>query len=134
MMKNLLVILILSILVSSTANAAVKLGVGFDQGFGVTGQFNKINAFVGEDGMSGDYIFMRNTVSKDTPLNWYLAGGAFLGWDHGLGVRLPLGLNMPFSAKWDGYVHVYPELDFDHGHDGDTEFGVDFGIGVRYKF
>ena len=133
MKKYSLVIMVTSMLIS-TAASAVKVGVGFDQGFGVTAQFENINAFVGNDGIAADYIFKRGSFNEDTPFNWYVAGGAFLGWDHGAGLRLPLGINMPFSAKWDGYFQVFPELDFDHGNNSDTNFSANAAIGVRYRF
>lgn len=133
MKKYLLVILASSMLIS-TAASAVKVGLGFDQGFGVTAQFDNINAFIGNDGIAGDYIFKRGSFSEDTPFNWYIAGGAFLGWDHGAGIRLPLGINMPFDSKWDGYFQVFPELDFDHGSRSDVKFSADLAIGVRYRF
>ena len=134
-MKKYLVVIIAScIFISTSAASAVKVGIGFDQGFGVTGQFENINAFVGNDGIAGDYIFKRGSFSEDIPFNWYAAGGVFLGWDEGVGVRLPLGVNMSFNSQWDGYIQVHPELDFDHGKLGEREFGVDLSLGVRYRF
>lgn len=134
MKKHLLVIMASSLFISSAASAAVKVGLGFDQGFGVTAQFDNINAFVGNDGIAGDYIFNRGSFNKETPFNWYVGAGAFLGWDHGAGVRLPLGINMHFDAKWDGYFQVHPELDFDHGSRSDVKLSADLAIGVRYRF
>jgi len=134
MKKTLLTLIAVSALISTHSTAAVKVGVGFDQGFGVTGQFDNINAFVGDDGIAADYIFKRGSFSENFPLNWYIGGGAFLGWDNGAGVRLPLGLNMAFNAKWDAYFQVHPELDFDHGKNSDTNFSAAAAIGVRYRF
>lgn len=134
MKKILLAIIATTMVISSTASAAVKVGLGFDQGFGVTAQFNNINAFLGDDGVAGDYIFKRGSFGEDVPVNWYIGGGAFIGWDHGVGVRLPLGLNMAFNSKWDAYFQVHPELDFDHGAASETKFGIDAGLGVRYRF
>ena len=134
-MKNkLLKLVALSALMSATAHAEVKVGAGFDQGFGVTAQYNNINVFVGDDGVAGDYIFKRGSFGEDVSLNWYIGGGGFIGWDHGAGVRVPLGINMSFNKQWDGYFQIHPELDFDHGADSDTDFGVDAAIGVRYRF
>ncbi len=134
MKKILLTLIAVSALLSTSANAAVKIGVGVDQGFGVTAQFDNINAFIGNDGVAGDYIFKRGSFGEDIPFNWYVGGGAFIGWDNGIGVRVPLGLNMAFNAKWDAYLQVHPELDFDHGAASDTKFSVDMAIGVRYRF
>lgn len=133
-MKKYLLPVIASSLLISTAASAVKVGVGFDQGIGVTGQFENMNAFVGNDGIAGDYIFKRGKFRDDLPLNWYAAGGAFLGWDNGAGVRLPLGVNMSFNSQWDGYFQVHPELDFDHGKLGEREFSIDLSLGVRFQF
>lgn len=133
MKKIFLILIAASAFVSTSANAT-KAGFGIDQGFGVTAQFEKINAFIGNDGVSGDYIFKRGSFDGDVPFNWYVGGGAFIGWDNGIGARLPLGINMNFSPKWDAYFQVHPELDFDHGSDGDIKFGIDAAIGVRYSF
>ena len=134
MKKYILLIMTFSLFVSNTAGAAVKVGLGFDQGFGVTAQFDNINAFIGNDGISGDYIFKRGSFSEETPFNWYVAGGAFLGWDHGIGIRVPLGINMNFNREWDGYFQAFPKLDFDHGSRSDVKLSADLSIGVRYRF
>ena len=134
MRKYILTLTAVAALTTTPAYSAVKVGLGFDQGFGVTAQFNNINAFIGNDGAAVDYVFKRGNFGDDVPLNWYVAGGAFLGWDHGAGVRLPLGVSMAFNSKWDAYLQVHPQLDFDHGAHSDTHFNLDAGIGVRYRF
>lgn len=133
-MKQFLSAIIASIMLLSTSANALKVGLGIDQGLGVTAQFQRINAFVGTNGIAGDYILKRGSFGEDVPFNWYVAGGAFLGWDHGAGVRLPLGLNMFFAPEWDGYFQVQPELDFDHGNNSDANFSADFSLGVRFRF
>lgn len=67
-----------SMIITTTASA-VKVGLGFDQGFGVSSPFENINAFIDNDGISGDQIFKRRSFNDDTPFNWYLVGGALLG-------------------------------------------------------
>jgi hypothetical protein len=42
-----------SMIITTTASA-VKVGLGFDQGFGVSSPFENINAFIDNDGISGD--------------------------------------------------------------------------------
>tara|TARA_B110001469_G_scaffold22838_1_gene23526 strand:+ start:8883 stop:9251 length:369 start_codon:yes stop_codon:yes gene_type:complete len=93
----------------------VKLGFGFDQGLGLAVQYENINTFLGNDGMAADYILRENAVDEGIPFNWTIAGGIFVGWHNGTGLRLPLGLNMAFNAKWDAYLQLNPALDFDYG-------------------
>jgi hypothetical protein len=122
-----------SVLLSTSANAE-KLGFGVDQGFGVVAQFDNINAFVGNDGASADFIFNRGSFSSDVPFDWYVGAGAFVGWDDGIGVRMPFGIRMNFTPKWDTFFQIHPLLDFDDGKNSDTKFSVDASIGVRYEF
>jgi hypothetical protein len=119
---------------ATTANAA-KFGFGFDQGFGVAAQFNNINAFIGNDGISGDYIFKQGSFGPDVPFNWYIGGGAFFDWDGDdeFGVRLPLGVTFPFAKKWDVFGQISPDLAY-RDKQSDFEFGVSAAIGVRYAF
>jgi len=117
-----------------SANAA-KVGVGFDQGFGVAGQFNNINAFIGNDGISGDYIFKQGAFGKDIPFNWYVGAGAYFDWSGSdeLGLRVPLGVTFPFAKKWDVYGQFSPDLDYNFDKD-DFNFGISGALGVRYSF
>ena len=48
----------------------IKLGFGFDRGFGVVGTIGKFNGFIGNDGASVDYIFNKEKLKTDesTPL------------------------------------------------------------------
>lgn len=119
---------------ATTANAA-KFGAGFDQGFGVAAQFNNINAFVGNDGVSGDYLFKQGSFGEDVPLNWYVGGGAFFDWngDNDFGVRIPLGVTFPFAKKWDIYGQVSPDLAY-RDKKSDFKFGVSAAAGIRYAF
>ncbi|WP_345316949.1 hypothetical protein [Ferrimonas gelatinilytica] len=122
----------LALMGTAAAEANVKLGFGVDQGLGVMLQFNnKVNAFVGNDGLSVDYLFVRKRLAdmEGTPLNWTLGAGGFAEWNHGFGVRVPLGLEVPFARGWDAMVFAAPAFDFD-----DTKFQLDLGIGVRYAF
>ena len=136
-MKKLLMgcICALSLLTAvSTANAA-KVGFGFDQGFGVAGQFNNINAFVGNDGVSGDYLFKEGSFEQDVPFNYYLGAGAFYKWhnDDVFGVRVPLGLTLPFAEQFDVFAQVSPTLGYKDKKD-ELRFALSAAIGVRYAF
>ena len=129
-----------SLLVATTVNAGPQVGVGVDQGFGVSAQFDNINVFIGNDGFSADYLFEQGSFSKDIPLNWYVGAGVFIDNDEGYGVRMPLGLKLYFAKNWNAYAHISPELDFDkdnHNHrndNNDVDFGLSGALGVRYSF
>lgn len=120
---------------TSSALAANKIGVAVDQGFGVTGQFDNINAFVGNDGISGDYIFKQGDFRKDIPITWYVGAGGYYNWggDDNIGARVPLGVTFPFADKWDLYGQVAPSLDLNVDKD-DLKFGLGLALGVRYAF
>lgn len=138
----------------STSPAGVKIGMGFDQGFGVTAQFaNKFNVFIGNDGVSADYILKEGDFGADVPFNWYVGVGGVIDWDnhyshwhsdgswHGedynnYAVRVPLGVSLPFAKTWDFYAHVAPALEYRNKphSDDDFRFDLDFALGLRYGF
>jgi len=127
---------------TNSSASSIKAGVAFDQGFGVTAQFNnKINAFIGNDGVSADYLLKQGAFNADFPINWYVGVGGAINWDdhdhdNSYAVRVPLGASIPFAKSWDVYGQVAPDLAFQdkHNNDDDFEFGVDVALGVRYGF
>lgn len=110
----------------------MKLGFGFDRGLGVTGSIGKLNGFVGNDGVSVDYILNRDVlnIEVDGSAFWYVAAGGYGDWDGDIGVRVPVGAELYFNEKVDAYAQIMPRLRVNH----DAKFGLDFAIGVRYKF
>lgn len=115
------------------AMKGIKLGFGFDRGFGIAGAIGKLKGFIGNDGVSVDYIFNRKAINNadiKVPVFWYVAAGGYGDWDGDLGVRLPVGVDVGFAKRLDGYAEVIPRLRVNN----DTDFGLDFGIGVRYQF
>jgi len=110
----------------------VKLGFGFDRGLGVVGTIGKLNGFIGNDGASVDYIFRKDKIktNEPTPLYWYVGGGGYGDWDGDFGVRLPVGGEIYFAKNLDAYAQIMPRLRINN----DAKFGLDFGVGVRYKF
>jgi len=128
----------------NTSALSIKAGVAFDQGFGITAQFNnKINAFIGNDGLSMDYILKKGAFNSDVPINWYVGIGGAINWDdhdndndNSYSVRIPLGASIPFAKRWDVYGQVAPDFAFKDRHDNkdDFEFGIDLALGVRYAF
>jgi len=109
-----------------------KLGFGFDRGFGITGAIGKLNGFIGNDGVSIDYIFHRNNLNVDAnvPVFWYVGVGGYGDWDGDLGIRLPVGIQVNFAKRVDGYAQIMPRFRFNNN----TDFGLDFAAGVRYLF
>lgn len=111
----------------------VKLGFGFDRGFGITGSMGKFNGFLGNDGFAVDYIFNKAAlkVDVDAPVLWYIGVGGYGDWGDGdLGVRMPVGVEVTFAERVDAYAQVIPRFRFNNNAD----FGLDVGIGVRYAF
>ncbi len=110
----------------------IKLGFGFDRGFGVVGAMGKLNGFIGNDGASVDYIFTKDTlkIEVDAPVYWYVGAGGYGDWDGDLGVRLPVGAEVYFAKNLDAYAQIMPRLRVNN----DAKFGLDIGIGVRYQF
>lgn len=135
--KRIVVGAISALLLSATAYAdKIKLGVSNDMGFGVTAQLNdQINAMVGDDGAAVDYIFRQGRYkNQNLPFTWYAATGAFVGWDHGYGVRLPLGVNLNFAQRWDAFAQLSPEIDFDPKNGDRADFDLGGALGIRYAF
>jgi hypothetical protein len=108
----------------------IKVGFGFDQGFGVTGSLGNFNGFLGNDGITIDYLFSKQKIEADAPLLWYVGGGGYITWDSDFGARVPVGLELTFAKQWDGYVQIIPGLQIVD----DTEFEFSAGVGVRYQF
>lgn len=116
----------------------IKLGFGFDRGFGIVGTIDKFNAFIGNKGIAIDYIFMKETmkVELDGSVFWYIGGGGYRDWDRDrdrdgdFGARLPVGVEWYFEKNVDVYAQLIPHMQI---YD-DFKFGLDFSIGVRYQF
>ena len=132
MQKNKIVMLAFLAILSSSAWAEenVKLGFGFDKGFGVTAQIDAINAFVGNDGLSADYIIKHGSF-EESIFSWYVGGGAFVEWNgKGHGVRMPFGAGFPVGMGWHAYGQLAPELDFESS----VDFHLTGAFGIRYAF
>lgn len=113
--------------------SGLKLGFGYDQGFGLTGQLGKFNGFIGNDGLAVDYIIVREKIEAQAPLHWYIAGGGYIDWDdkdNDFGARVPVGVDIEFTTGWDAYAQIIPKLEIVE----DFEFGLDAAVGVRYQF
>ena len=117
----------------TNAIQGVKLGFGYDMGFGVTAQLNKFNGFIGNDGLAVDYIVVKEkieNIDSTIPFQWYIAAGGFAEWDGDFGGRVPVGIEASFSTGWDVYAQIIPDLEIVD----DFKFGVGAGLGVRYQF
>ena len=137
-MKKLLTTTIAGLALTSTLlTANTSVGLVADLGIGIGAQFDdKINAFIGSSGISGDYLFINNKKMGDSPFNWYLGGGLayyFSDWGADSGdfdVRLPVGIEWDFHKEWDAFLQATPALRIGD----DVGFGIGAAIGVRYKF
>ena len=119
----------------------IKLGFGVDRGFGVVGTMGEFNGFLGNDGVAIDYIFTRKKLDEANPLYWYVGAGGFVDWDGDFGVRLPVGGEFYFAKNLDVYAQVIPRLRVNNNNNNNNnnknntaDFGLDFGMGVRYQF
>lgn len=126
---------LLALSFSTVVNAAngFKLGFGFDRGFGIVASLGEFNGFLGNDGVAVDYLFKKDKLNAEginAPMKWYVGAGGYGDWDGDLGVRLPVGLEMGFAERLDGFAQLIPRLRVNN----DADFGLDFGIGVRYQF
>lgn len=131
---------------AAESDLGIKAGIGFDQGFGVTAQFeDKVNLFIGNDGVATDYIVKRGTFDTEVPFDWYVGIGAAINWDNysseydkdynAYSVRVPLGLSYSFAKGWNVYGQAAPDLAYKNKpNDNHYQFGIDLGLGVRYAF
>lgn len=138
-MKTTALSIVCALMLLGTAQAeenalkGIKLGFGFDRGFGIVGSIGKFNGFLGDDGAAVDYLFKKDKLKAEgikAPMKWYVGAGGYGDWDGDLGVRLPVGLEMGFAERLDGFAQLIPRYRFNNN----TDFGLDFGIGVRYLF
>jgi hypothetical protein len=126
----LLSLVMLSFLLSSFAQAAVKVGVAVDMDLSLVAQIDRYNIVLGDKGFAVDYLVKTGGFDNKIPLSWYFSGGGWAGWDHGFGVRAPVGVSWYFAKGWDLYGQVQPVADIDN----DFKLSVDGAIGVRYAF
>ncbi|TYK65381.1 hypothetical protein [Colwellia echini] len=131
-MKKVFLVSILMVLVSlsSFAQAKPKVGVAIDMGLSIVAEVDRYNIVLGDTGVAVDYKIVTGKFDDTTPLTWYVAGGGWAGWDHGFGLRVPLGVTWFFAKRWDLYGQVQPVADFDNEFD----FSVDAAVGVRFAF
>lgn len=124
--------LIASVNAEENAMKGLKLGFGFDRGFGVVGAIGDFYGFIGNDGAAIDYIFTRDTlkIEAEGPMFWYVGAGGYGDWDGDIGARLPVGAEWYFAKNLDAFAQIIPRLRLNN----DAKFGVDFSIGVRYQF
>lgn len=109
-----------------------KLGLAFDRGLGAIATVDKFNIFIGNDGAAVDYIFNKGRldIELEGQTYWYVGGGGYADWDSDRGIRLPVGAEWYFAKNLDAFAQVMPRLRLNN----DARFGVDFAIGLRYKF
>ena len=118
------------------ALSGMRLGFGFDQGFSVVGTIGNFYGALGDDGVAVDYIFLKKQLNEVNVKGLYLfvGGGGFVEWDGDWGARLPIGAELYFAKDLDAYAAAIPRLRFNNNKNNDTDFGLDFAIGIRYQF
>ncbi|OBT14794.1 hypothetical protein A9264_13540 [Vibrio sp. UCD-FRSSP16_10] len=117
-----------------------KVGVGFDQGFGVTAElYDTVNAFIGNDGLSADYLVIKDQrFSPKLPFTYYVGVGGFYDFNktwHGN------------EGHWTGYHHQCDSYDSNgnchHWNDGYwardedqhfNEYGIRVPLGLDWQF
>lgn len=64
---------------SYTNHSDFKVGVGFDQGFGITAElYDQVDAFVGNEGLAADYLIAKNQkFTPSMPFTYYVGVGGF---------------------------------------------------------
>ena len=145
MIKTSVLSLILALTLIGTAQAedaplkGIKLGFGFDQGFSIVGNMGKFNGALGDKGVAIDYIFKKDKLTGiEANMSWYIAGGGFVEWDGDFGARLPIGAEIYFAKNLDAFAQFIPRFRINNNSDANnrnnSDFGLDFGIGVRYLF
>lgn len=140
--KNAVLSMVCALLFVGTVQAedkllkGLKLGFGFDQGFSVVANKGNINAALGDKGVAIDYLFLRGDLKLDGTLKpkWFVGGGGFVEWDGDFGARLPIGAELYFAERLDAYVAFIPRFRINNNNNDNTDFGLDFAIGVRYQF
>lgn len=124
--------LVASVHAEESTIKGAKLGFGYDRGLGITGLYNNLNGFIGNDGIAVDYLFFRQklTVDIDAPMHWHFGAGGYIDWEDDLGVRAPVGAEIQFTENIDAYAQAIPRLRINDS----AKFGLGFSIAVRYIF
>ncbi len=115
---------------SNKALADIKVGVALDMDLSAVAQIDRYNLVLGGSGFAVDYLIKTGNFNQKALLSWYFSGGGWAGWNHGFGVRAPVGVSWYFAKRWDLYGQVQAVADFDN----DFHLTVDGAIGVRYSF
>ena len=138
---NLFVFSVLTLLLSFSIRADqqpdIKAGIAYDLGLGVTALIdNTYGLTIGKDGAAADAPLISGTFEpSNIPLTWYALGGGYVKWGRGIGVRLPIGLNLYFEQdqhSWNAFAQIAPGIRLDD-HDN-FQVETKLGIGIRYKF
>ncbi|WP_261817563.1 hypothetical protein [Vibrio gallicus] len=141
---------------SYSNQADFKVGVGFDQGFGLTAEFfHTVDAFVGNDGLSADYLVVKDKrFTPRLPFTYYVSVGGFYDFDktwhgdNGHWVQHPYGNNYRNycdSVDANGNCHHWHNgyRDYGNGYYGYWErdeskhfndYGIRVPLGVDWQF
>ncbi|CAM4105945.1 hypothetical protein [Vibrio neonatus] len=117
-----------------------KLGVGFDQGFGINAElYDTIDAFIGNDGVSADYQVVKDKrFAPNLPFTYYVAVGGFYDFNktwhggHGHLVHSHTCDHFDNVGHCDGYhdSNYWTEDGSNHFND----YGIRVPLGLDWQF
>jgi hypothetical protein len=122
------------------ASAEVALGIIVGEPTGLSIRINHVPVLGVAWSLRNNWMYVQaddwllhNSLSPVDGLNWYLGLGGGIGVGNGsfgLGLRVPVGLQLVFERNWELFgelapgIWLLPEPDFD----------IKGGIGIRYIF
>ncbi|MBB5210484.1 hypothetical protein [Microbulbifer hydrolyticus] len=122
----------------ANGNSGFGLGVAYDLGVGVTGQFRGTSVFVNSDALAVD-VRIENFSNDLGTAHAYIDVGGFYedggNYDYNdrAGVRLPVGLTFGIAPSLQAYIQAVPNFAFSD-NESKEGFGVDGALGVRLRF
>ncbi|WP_261835961.1 hypothetical protein [Vibrio ishigakensis] len=114
-----------------------RVGLGFDQGLGISAElFEQVDAFIGNDGVSADYLVLNDKkFTPSIPFSYFVGVGGFYEFDktwhgeHGYG-------RQRCDRDINGAVNCYYDHHYYYGDQDDyfNEYGLRVPLGLDWKF
>lgn len=124
----------------NSSSGSLKLGVAYDLGgIGFTGQYQGVSLFLSGNAIAIDKR-IQNFYSDNRRVHIYVDAGGFYQ-EHGndrdttdsddtVGLRAPIGLTFGLTRNTQAFVQITPSIGFANG---DTDFSLKGGLGIRFK-